>query len=64
MWRKGNSCTVGGNANCGATVENSMAASQKIENRDAWVAQLVKCLPLTQVMVSASWDQVPIKLPA
>ena len=29
----------------------------------AWVAQLVKHLPSTQVMVSGSWDQVPHQAP-
>ena len=29
-----------------------------------WVAQLVKHLPLAQVMIAGSWDWVPIGLPA
>ena len=35
----------------------------KILARDAWVAQLVKQLPLAQVMIPASWDRVPHRAP-
>ena len=28
----------------------------KISSWDTWVAQLVKCLPLAQVMILGSWD--------
>ena len=31
---------------------------RKVTKRDAWVAQLVKPLPLAQVMIPESWDRV------
>ena len=31
-------------------------ALYEIEMRGTWVAQLIKCLPLAQVMIPESWD--------
>ena len=31
--------------------------------RVTWVAQSVRCMPLAQVMISGSWDQVPCWAP-
>ena len=64
MWRKGNSLTLLVGMQAGAaTLENSMEVPQNVENRDAWVAQLVKQLPSAQVMIPASWDRVPHQAP-
>ena len=53
--------TVGRMENGTATVENSMAAPQRIKNRGIWVAQLVntRLLISAQVMISSLWDQAP-----
>ena len=36
---------------------NTVTQSGKMGLMGAWVAQLVKCLPLAQVMIPGSWDQ-------
>ena len=39
------------------TKQNQKLKRKKSKSRDAWVAQLVKLLPSTQVITSESWDQ-------
>ena len=38
------------------TLENTMTFPPKVKNKNAWVAQVVKCLPLAQVMIPGSWE--------
>lgn len=47
-----------------AVLGNSMRGFKKINNIGAWVAQLVRCLPLAQVMTSGSQDRAPRLAPS
>ena len=60
MWRKRNPLALLAGMQTGAAIlGNSMEFPLKVKNRDTWVAQLVKYLPLAQVMIPGSWDGVP-----
>ena len=41
---------------------NSQSQDQEPSSQDAWMAQLVKHLPSTKVMIPGSWDQVSHQL--
>ena len=42
---------------------NMILFTKVLKSRGTWVSQLVKPLPLAQVMISRSWDQAPGRAP-